>query len=285
MTTLLPTVVILVAIGSDTPPVLSAVKEAWNARSRAVRNGEFQWISTIDNRVPMNPRHIERAIYPLKETVTLRVDGERRFYRRVGEQRSENGREIVPLDITEAFSSKEYRVRGIKLPGQKHHFGSIAATDEGRDNPQPNPILWLLSYRKINFDQLAVVELDVDCRGRKTVLLREVQDRKDWLYWMDPSENFSIRRAVSYRKDGSCSMQFDINYLADKQGVAIPSSWEMTWLATGGRLMKHTASQMKSHSLNRTFSDDDFEIRFPNGTYVHDLRPGKKPYIVEEVVE
>lgn len=277
----IPSLLLAIVAGVEASDTMRSIERAWNDRAATIRNGEFEWESMVDDRVPLKPGPLRENPKALEVRSHLRIDGQRRHFRYHGEQWSEDGREVVPLDSTQAFLRGEYRIVGIRLPGQQYHYGYLQSTDENRLCVATFPVFWALSELTINFKDARIDGENIDCRGRPTTLLREDQGSTYWLYWLDPAAGFEVRRAASYRDDGSCMRQFDIEYSVNDVSDAVPSSWKMISFSGNGRIKTSESAKMVRFSINRDFSDKDFELDFPNETYVHDFRDGTGGYLID----
>lgn len=94
--------------------------------------------------------------------------------------------------------------------------------------------------------------------------------------WVDPTEEFVVRRYVISSSDGTPRAQIDIDYVLDEQAaVHVPSKWTCVVLDRQGNVSKQDEMTVDRYEINPIFPEDEFTLTFEPGTIVTDFRKGK----------
>lgn len=103
--------------------------------------------------------------------------------------------------------------------------------------------------------------------------------------WVDPSRECSVQRYI-LSMGGKVRLQLNIDYTRDEQYGFVPSAWEIARLDPGGNPRESVSASVVSFVLNRRIPVEEFQLNFPAGTLVTDLKSdsarGRTQYIVRE---
>jgi hypothetical protein len=122
---------------------------------------------------------------------------------------------------------------------------------------------------------------------RDCLVLEDVDSNtgRTQVVWVDSQRNYSVMRlAISH--DGKISVQIDMDYERNSQGEWIPKGWSLVWM-TGDKLKESAKATISELKCNPTIPADQFQIAFPNGTWVVDMTQksdsgGARQYIQRE---
>ena len=112
--------------------------------------------------------------------------------------------------------------------------------------------------------------------GRDCVVLsrsRRGRDVRDEV-WIDLTRGGSIEREAS-TLNGKVLQQTDISYTEDPEHGWIISGWERNHFAVDGTLEDSTTATVLEAKFNIPLAQEHFELNFPTGTVVTDVRSGK----------
>lgn len=108
---------------------------------------------------------------------------------------------------------------------------------------------------------------DVDC-----VVISTTSGSMKKQYWFDPLRDFAIVRFAVISKDDALRRETDFTLVRDESVGFVPSGWSIRKFAVDGTVSMSIESSVTKYATNVTFSDADFVLDFPDGTYVDDLR-------------
>ncbi len=97
--------------------------------------------------------------------------------------------------------------------------------------------------------------------------------------WMDPKCDYVVRR-IRRLLSGRIFYQTDVTFVSDPAAGWRPASWTWTLYDTTGRVDSSCDGTVTSFKANPSIQPDTFELTFPEGTFIHDNRDGRR-YIVQ----
>jgi hypothetical protein len=104
---------------------------------------------------------------------------------------------------------------------------------------------------------------DVSC-----IIVEHAGQQQPHLYfWVDPARDHAVlREHETY--NGVDRIQKDISYQNDPEFGRIPSAWKIVNLDEQGNLRESAEATVTSYAINTSIPLSDFQITFPNGTYL-----------------
>lgn len=104
---------------------------------------------------------------------------------------------------------------------------------------------------------------------------RSIKTAPDGLasFWFDPGKDFILKR-IRTQKGGRTVGQTDVQYRQDGSNW-VPISWVMNQYSTAGRVLVTNKVEVLDVRLNEPQAADQFEIRYPPGTQVHNNKINK----------
>lgn len=251
---------------------VAQIAAAWNARAVRVQSVELEWATKfVDLR--RDPRRT------MERTSLVRVDRTRRFLKSTGEQWGSRKLGVVPLHHFDSFvPGQGYRMM-IGPPGTPTCM--IDDNDEGLTTSALYPALWAVSRLSIVSDKSKIESEDAECRGKRTVLLRDSRwSQVEHLYWLDPAADLSVRRVDTLaRPSGFLLSRCDIDTFEREPGIYLPKSWtyqrfDRNSIHSDQDLEARWESRLIRSEVNRQYRDEDFRVEFPPGIKVIDQRRG-----------
>jgi hypothetical protein len=104
-------------------------------------------------------------------------------------------------------------------------------------------------------------------------------------YWLDTGKDYLLRRVLWHWKDSKnlrVAAQFDVQYRRDPTAGWVPASWITKGFRQNGGLHYTIMGEVLNLSINKPQAPEQFDLKFPPGTYVTDHRTDeKKEYFVQ----
>jgi hypothetical protein len=104
-------------------------------------------------------------------------------------------------------------------------------------------------------------------------------------YWLDTGKDYLLRRVLWHWKDSKnlrVAVQFDVKYRRDPTAGWVPASWVSKGFGRDGDQWYTITGEVLSLSINKPQAPEQFDLKFPPGTYVEDHRnEEKKEYLVQ----
>ena len=97
--------------------------------------------------------------------------------------------------------------------------------------------------------------------------------------WADPAKDHVVRR-LRVEKNGRLAEQQDISYRRDDRWGWIPTTWVRNRYTANSQVGITSTVSVETIRLNESQPEELFELRFPEGTVVHDQRT-TKDYLVK----
>jgi len=276
---------------ADEPPPVSAVEEAWKQRSKDLSSSLLQW--TEERIHPGGQRLSPHDAEPLASDLTivfekrLIISGEKFRIEGVGKALDYRTKALEPFELT--IVCNETGSSFHNYPDRKNNLGYFAKSSAGLADVTYRPAMLATNpgdpnFGQINLDEYHVTPGQIDVAGRSCITLESNTERSlEGRLYLDPERQFVITRIVS--ADGNrISRQIDFTYDRDSEGVWYPASWEFKimnpTLDGFALLLSGTTKDFNSKFIAST---QDFEIHYPPGTLIYDLRtPGDNRIVIEE---
>jgi hypothetical protein len=101
--------------------------------------------------------------------------------------------------------------------------------------------------------------------------------------WIDPSRDYVVVRALSSNTEHPRT-KIDIAYRKDADSGWVPEKWDILMFYASGKLQQSMRAKVTSYQINPPVELSEFDIEFPAGTRVKDIRDPNSPvdYIVKE---
>ena len=116
----------------------------------------------------------------------------------------------------------------------------------------------------------------VDC-----VVLREnprPDQARQSVFFLDPNREFVPLRFVESVRQKPF-FQIELRFRSDTKNGIVPDGWTIVYQDDNGGIKTSQVAKVTSFAINDSISNEKFEIEFPPGTWVRDLR-SKNEYIV-----
>jgi hypothetical protein len=255
----------------------NTIERAWQDRQK--RNIALNW---SESRVITPPRSVEQGkegqvFQDVPNMAMYFKDRKARLEGAVNIQSPEEhgGKNIGTLGSADA--------RDLFFSGPRS-FGTILAENRPFFAGQMNAWPSLLLYRGCS-DHLCDFTLSVFRPpqgivrdGEAGTVLLETSARHErlapmhWVLTTRSDLNYAPIRLTGSIGEKSC---FDLNIEVDQMraGVPIPKSWSVSLLTDRGRLIGSVRARVTACAIGDTLDDSLFELEFPKGTIVTDMRP------------
>ncbi len=146
------------------------------------------------------------------------------------------------------------------------------------------PLMWI--YRPLD-PKLAFSEkhLGLSPRtgmidGRACAILEFVNGEKTYSIWSDPARDFvPLRHTINSSVTGEVTFQAEITYQQDPSYGWTPIGWRIVQTATGN-LRRSIVARVTASAMNLEIPKSRFQIEFPPGTVVIDMRNNNERYLV-----
>lgn len=284
---------------------LSDVFESWRDRTKRIKSLRISW--TQEMRTSAKARSIKIArsartggksdgLAPIRDTVlnwTCELLVKSGKMAVIADQEILFGSSMKPTTRTRkaAYNGTENRLLD-KIAIFGHHNGVIGEHSHIDEVNQSafKPLLWTVCPIPSGGDSIEPYHefsLSLFQTGLKTGFVREQQchilsiNRKTDILrlWVDPARDHIILRST-IESGGLVRKRTDVDY-AKVSGVWIPSKWEVHSLSRDGASDRVISASVTHCDLNQPIADSEFDIEFPTGTVVADLR-NHENYILRE---
>jgi hypothetical protein len=297
------TALIIVAFAgaaSSAEPQVTArqIVDAWSARQSAARSFRFVWVESVtmpkgsmmtpDWPASMNPRklYVPPETSVVDRTYTVVVDGDKRRTERDGVAVSRED-QLFRSEHVVAFDGEILKGYMTSPPGS-HPTGAVSA---GKDGSALEVYLYpvYMTFRPFHrvmgeFDKQEMLDparFAVDSRrvpigGRPCILLNELPGTakpSTRSLWLDPERDFVVMRYVQ-RQGEIVQFQIDIREHRREAPAWVPMAWKMVIFQGVGRMVESMTAKVRDHAVNPAIDPRAFDVDFPPGTWVEDLRAG-----------
>lgn len=267
---------------------LAAVKQAWKVRDAAMRRCLLEWSEehTHPQGTVMSPRDSEpitqdQSVEFEKRLVVrddfFRVDGK-------GKARDYRTKGMDPFQFTAVLRGTGSSFHD--YPKQKNNLGYYTNSSKDLLDASYRPAMLAINpigqdLGRLNIDEYSVESGVSSINERPCLKLKRADSHAnaETLY-LDRERGFLVNRVVT--ENGShVSRQTDFTYVANEAGIWYPATWQLKIMKPAGDGYSLLISaHAKRFDAEYVAPLEDFEIKFPAGTLIHDLRTKDKNRIV-----
>lgn len=277
-----------VSNAARSPPVtIDQIVQAWRTRQQRARSFRFEWIETRTDMKggAMGPEP-NAPLNPTKDTTfeskcLLVVDGRKSNYTYDGYIWGPEVDELLIRKYTCVYDGTESKDFLAAASDKYHPQGILFGAKPNFQLPTPplRPPVWF--YRSLDvelggFDQarLTVTGDTGSIAGQDCNIVVQRSGGAGNAYetklWLDPSQGFAVRRAVTMYAGRVTTSRLDISYGA-KAGEWVPVRW--VYVRTpNGEVRNQLDCRVTEFALNPEIPATTFEIDYPPGTWVTDQR-------------
>lgn len=277
---------------SGSEATLDAVIRAWSQRQENTRALRFVWDQTLTVRKapPIDEDSAERSgpadsapgpgeMVTVQQTITLTLDRDKLAYA----VETEGARALsMPPYYKSTYDGKSSRMYA-QVESDDPRLGTGTGVIRGEahafdtDSIQVRPLL--LCYRPLHPALGRIDPADYRLgpeRGwvgdASCLIIEHAGDQQPHkFYWVDPDRDFIVlRESETYR--GIDRIRKDIKYERDATHGWVPTGWSFVNLDENGELRETASATVSEYSINAAIPSSEFEIQYPEGTYLTDAR-------------
>jgi hypothetical protein len=173
--------------------------------------------------------------------------------------------------------------------------GWVQKSARNMDLWQVHTIPLLLLYRPfhpelrdVNWSNMTVSDEQSIIAGKRCFALQQKINQQKGvvlLVWIADQSDYLIMRSQK-SVNGTIISQYDFSYSADEEHGEVPTGWKYVSMSPGGAMKQSSTAVVREREWNRPIDPTEFQLAFPPGTFVSDLKhkrgePGEF-YIVRE---
>lgn len=273
------------------------ITAAWRKREDQFKSYRVEWIETRTDvkgsiRIPRQPE----KLFPPQDTtfknrLTLVVDNERSRFEFDGSQWTDRSDELDSRKYVSLFDGNVGQTYHAQVGDVEYPSGSIRAEKANMEATAGTfrPLGWFyrpLTPRMGGFHSESLHPTpntgridDVECR------IVEVRDGNVtgrpplWSLWVAPDRDFVILRAEKHSFNGRARTQFDIRYRTSQNHGFLVAEWSYN-RQRENKLVQQFDIEVVSQNVNPPVPDDAFDLEFPVGTWVTDLRSTPEKQVI-----
>ncbi|RLS81033.1 MAG: hypothetical protein DWI04_07245 [Planctomycetota bacterium] len=266
----------------------SAVKQLWKVRDAAMRHCLLEWSEehTYPQGTVMSPRDLEPISQDQSVEFKKRLVVRDGFFRIEGKGKARDYRTkgMDPFQFTAVLKGTGSSFHD--YPEQKNNLGYYTSSSRDLLDASYRPVMLAINpigqdFGRVNIDEYSVEPGIRSINERPCLKLKRAdsQANAETLY-LDHERGFLVIRVVT--ENGShVSRQTDFTYVANEAGIWHPATWQLKIMKPAGDGYSLLISaKVKRFDAKYVASLEDFEIKFPTGTLIHDLRTKDKNRIV-----
>lgn len=289
---------------------IETIVKAWKEREEQVRSARFVWTETetitrgfltkLVDSLPMGQQQLKEmgippgSVVPPEDSThdvpsSLCLDGDKISYSRDARQWSAKEQAYVVQPKLAVFDGELGTTLATK--GTTYMPWPYAQI---RSGPPAVSTLYLgplmTAFRPFH-NRMRIVDIQsmIPTSRRATIMGRpcmELEQRSGssvQRIWVDPSRNYNLVRYIVMDNERMRS-KVDVEYRKGDGGRWLPEKWDIQMLDLSGKLETAARGKLTKHEINVSVDPGEFNIEFPSGTRVHDVRNPKSPvdYIVKE---
>lgn len=227
------------------------------------------------------------------EGIEFALDGEKTFYHTPTSNYGEDGNTHPWQWYTSTFNEEEGRL--YSPAGKIHPTGTIFSKNMDIGNINLRALLQAFRPLHPKVTNLAspaysLMRSESVIQGRACVGLRETPGTRfpgAWrVFWMDRERGYIILKYESYTKspvtgESHLTAQLTTSYRPDPEYGWVPSGWNAMILNGDTGVFAGAQAEVVECSINEPIPSALFTFDFPSGTYVKDLKNGRR-WIVRE---
>jgi len=291
---------------SSAPAVtIEQVRRAWQGRQDRVRSARVAWseerfMAALPEKLRqaklggrLQPRFPDRDL-TFKATGAMSLSGNMLRYVHAGKYWHPFVGELLDRTYTATFDGDKGQTHSTHDPPRPNDLPAVGFIKSERRHPEranDSLIPTLMTFRPYdaNLGGVDVAQYAVSARagaveGVSCVLL----EAKKWIdgmrmdFWLDPHREFVVLRAEK-RITGQPYPHFviDVSYQKDASLGWIPSAWKYVNQGGGPAVREQTMARVTRYEINVSIPRSEFQIVYPPGTIVRDLRT-REDYAVKE---
>jgi len=270
--------------------IINAIAKNWAIQQEEVRSIKFSWKSAVT--IPKgtvrtseeSKREARNAkdFFPekdttLEETNTLMVDKNNWRYETDGYGIDSSRREFISqhsVTTSKDGIGKCYIPKGIYA----YPLGNIVNM-KGTDYPQDISVRPLFQvFRSLRTGLFKSKEYTVlqdrgVVDGHSCLLLQTIAGiSPKCCLWVDSERDYLVRRYTLSNEKGKVFLETTLSYSLTMKKRWLPSSWKVVNVNEQSDLAQSIISTVTDSAINTPFDEHDFDITFPPGTKVRDLR-------------
>jgi hypothetical protein len=135
------------------------------------------------------------------------------------------------------------------------------------------------SMRFYDLEQMELTGQTPTVQGKPCVELLRSEGKFAHRLWLDPARDYVIVRYLKTENDHAW-FTLDVRFRSDSKHGWVPESWDMVTYAAPGKLQSSFSSKMTEYEFGATFQPGEFDIVFPPGARVSDMK-SKKEYVIK----
>lgn len=263
------------------------ILDAWRIRQDRIRSYRVEWTQTRTDQAGSLPAWDAPPPFPPRDATytnryALLIDGKRWMVRTDGRTWFTGDSQLHPLQRKTAFDGVVQRNFSGAIRPDFFPQLTIADTESNTELTLLDraPVQWF--YRPLSPgmggldpEELELLNQTATLEGRSLVVLqRTTRGGIVWEYWVDPDQDFVIRRATSKDRRGF-DRRLNISYERNAQHGWVPIAWDFR-RTHGDRVETRMRCTVTRWQINPDLPDEEFRIDVPEGTVVRDRRGEKK---------
>lgn len=279
-------------------PDIQTIIEALKTKEARVRTASIKWEehATLTKGSLFDPANFQRAdanvmALPAHDVTqrfdkTLMIDGDSMAYTIQGPGWDPVQSAFVTRRQKSSFNGSSSTIYWAPTE-RMYGVGTIRTEKYNIDVADYHTTAVLLSFRTfhsamggLKASRMTLKDAMASIDSQACALVEEVSARTVRNLWLDPSQEYSIRR-YSVSVDGKTRLQIDITNTKHASHGWIPTSWKIVRQKADGTLNESCTATVNEVSINRSIDKKEVDIIFPVGTRVRD-RTTNCEYIVRE---
>ena len=270
------------------PTDLGAAKHAWKIRDAAMRHCLLEWSEkhAHSQGTVMSPRDSEPISQDQSVEYEKRLVVREDFFRVEGKGKARDYRTkgMAPFQFTAVLRGTGSSFHD--YPVQKNNLGYYTSSSRDLLDASYRPAMLAINpigqdFGRLNIDEYSVEPGISSINERPCLKLKRAdsQANAETLY-LDHKRGFLVTRVVT-ENGRHVSRQTDFTYVANEEGILYPATWQVKIMKpTGDGHSLLITAQVKRFDAEYVAPLEEFEIDFPAGTLIHDLRTKDKTCIV-----
>ncbi len=274
------------AIGRESAPItLDQILQVWQDREAAFRSGTFVWKEVRflakgghrSGREPFPPQDVTH-----KYQRSFMFEGGKLRYSANHPGVWAPGMEFFQREEEDAWDGRIGKSLVGGRPGDTFDYRGHVVPDRERAAPGLLPLRPILAHYWPSRGQVGSLrrlsltgrrgKMDISScivlEGSPGVDARTGVNRSIWL---DPQRGYIVRRWMA-AQDGKSLLQTDVFYSEDPGHGWVPSHWKTLEHRPDGTLRQSIEATVVEQSINTAIEPEAFQLEFPPGTLVTDLR-------------
>lgn len=292
----------VIADGDSTHVELEEILQRRSRQTETIRSARFKWDESqaIPRGGIHDPKHDSMPIPDMPKdrylppedhygsgVGTLLLEQDLIRFEITEELYDSSEKRFMPRKYVSSFDGRTNKV--LRQPAGGAKQGSIYGKDakQEKESIRLRPLMLALrpadpEFSRIPIESLEVLETPGFVRGRKCVRLRVPLPRgRQELYSVDPERDFCIVRYAT-ELYGKLQSEAEAEYTKDEE-LWIPTTWTVQVHRYPDGFVQHVyAGTVTEYAINQPLGEGAFEVTFPEGTLMTDMRGGQPRSYVED---